>query len=68
MDKKIIYIFAALSILITVSVVLLVLKISSIDKKTPQEVMVHLQKDHREFIPQVPSKMDFCGEEVPLID
>jgi hypothetical protein len=68
MNKKIIYILAALSILITVAVVLVVIKISSIEKMTPQEVIVHLQKDHREFIPQVPSKMDFCGEEVPLND
>lgn len=68
MDKKIIYILAALGILITTSVVFITLKISSLEKKTPQEIIVHLEKDHREFIPQLPLKLDFCGEDVPLKD
>lgn len=68
MDKKIIYILVALGILITTTAVFVTLKISSIEKKTPQEIIVHLEKDHREFLPQVPSKLDFCGEDVPLKD
>ncbi len=68
MDKKILYIIAALAILITVTAVVVVQKISTITNHTPQEIIVHLNNEHRVFNPPVPQTIDFCGEKVPLND
>lgn len=68
MDKKILYIIIALSILITVSTIVVVTQVAKIQNHTPQEIIVHLNNEHRVFIPVVPEKIEFCGEEVPLED
>lgn len=68
MDKKVLYILALLAILITISSVLVVYKVSSIQNHTPQEIIVHLNNEHRVFIPLIPQDIEFCGEKVPLND
>lgn len=68
MDKKLIYVIAALTVFIVISGTIILRKISSMEKETPREVIVRLEKDHREFIPSLPDKMNFCGEDVPLQD
>jgi len=66
MDKKLVYIVFALSILVIVISVIAVLKIKTLEESTPRRIIVELERGHREFIPKVPEEMDFCGEKVPL--
>jgi len=66
MDKKVYYIIALIAVLITVSTVIVVNKISSLQNRTPQEIIVHLNNEHRVFIPSIPSELEFCNEKVPI--
>lgn len=68
MDKKVYFIITLLAVLITVSTVIVVYKISSLQNRTPQEIIVHLNNEHRVFVPSIPSELEFCNEKVPLGD
>jgi len=68
MDKKVYYIIALIAVLITVATVIVVYKISSLQNHTPQEIIVHLNNEHRVFVPSIPSELEFCNEKVPLGD
>lgn len=68
MDKKVLYIIALLAVLLTITSVVVVYKVSSIQNHTPQEIIVHLNNEHRVFVPSIPQELEFCGEKVPLSD
>jgi hypothetical protein len=68
MEKKVLYIISALSVLITIIAIIVVIKISSLDNMTPKKIIVEIEKDHREFVPEVSGQLKFCGEKVPLND
>ncbi|HOI30800.1 MAG TPA: lytic transglycosylase domain-containing protein [Melioribacteraceae bacterium] len=68
MDRKLVYVIGSLIVFVIISGIIIIQKISSLEKETPREVIVHMEKDHRELIPSIPDKMDFCGEAVPFQD
>lgn len=70
MDKKKIFIFIGIAILVIICLASLLLSYLAFkERKNIQQVVVKIEpEEYKIFIPEVPAKLDFCGEQVPLND
>ncbi|MEJ5351416.1 MAG: lytic transglycosylase domain-containing protein [Melioribacteraceae bacterium] len=70
MNRKNIFIVAGISMIVIISLISLIMSYLAFKgRKNIQQVVVKVEPEtYKIFIPAVPDKLDFCGEQVPLND
>ncbi len=70
MEKKKIFTWIGLSLIVILSLLATVISYLAFkERNIPQRIVVKTETpEYKVFIPKLPGKLDFCGEEVPLND